>query len=143
VIDGYENNPQANATAFVNGWFRTGDQGVMDGDGYLRLTGRLKELINRGGEKISPLEVDDVLLRHPAIAEALAFAVPHKSYGEDIQAAVVLKPEAEVTEKELKTHCTEMLADFKVPAQIHILSELPRGATGKLQRLSMAKLLGL
>jgi acyl-CoA synthetase (AMP-forming)/AMP-acid ligase II len=143
VIDGYENNPQANATAFVNGWFRTGDQGVIDEEGYLRLTGRLKELINRGGEKISPLEVDDVLLRHPAIAEALAFAVPHKSYGEDIQAAVVLKPDSEVTEKELKTHCAGMLADFKVPAQIHILAELPRGATGKLQRLNMANLLGL
>jgi acyl-CoA synthetase (AMP-forming)/AMP-acid ligase II len=141
VIDGYENNPQANATAFVNGWFRTGDQGAIDNDGYLRLTGRIKELINRGGEKISPLEVDDVLLRHPAVSEALAFAVPHKSLGEDIQAAVVLKGEA--TEKELKAYCAEMLADFKVPHQIHILEELPRGATGKLQRLNMAKLLKL
>jgi acyl-CoA synthetase (AMP-forming)/AMP-acid ligase II len=143
VIDGYENNPQANATAFVNGWFRTGDQGVMDADGYLRLTGRLKELINRGGEKISPLEVDDALLRHPAVAEALAFAVPHPSYGEDIQAAVVLKPKAEVSEKALQAHCAGMLADFKIPAKIHFLSELPRGATGKLQRLNMANVLGL
>jgi acyl-CoA synthetase (AMP-forming)/AMP-acid ligase II len=141
VIDGYENNPDANATAFVNGWFRTGDQGVMDEAGYLRLTGRIKELINRGGEKISPLEVDDVLLRHPAVAEALAFAVPHKSLGEDIHAAVVLK--AEVSEKDLKAHCAQMLADFKVPSQVHILQELPRGATGKLQRLNMAKLLNL
>ncbi|MBD2778130.1 acyl--CoA ligase [Iningainema tapete] len=139
VIDGYENNPQANATAFVNGWFRTGDQGTIDSDGYLRLTGRIKELVNRGGEKISPLEVDDVLLRHPAVAEALAFAVPHKSLGEDIHAAVVLKDQ--VSEKELLAHCSTMLADFKVPHQIHILDELPRGATGKLQRLSMAKLL--
>ncbi|MBW4671296.1 MAG: acyl--CoA ligase [Cyanomargarita calcarea GSE-NOS-MK-12-04C] len=139
VIDGYENNPEANATAFVNGWFRTGDQGKLDDDGYLRLTGRLKELINRGGEKISPLEVDDVLLRHPAVAEALAFAVPHKSLGEDIHTAVVLK--GEVSEKELLAHCSNMLADFKVPKQIHILDELPRGATGKLQRLNMAKLL--
>ena len=141
VIDGYENNPEANATAFVNGWFRTGDQGAVDADGYLRLTGRIKELINRGGEKISPLEVDDVLLRHPAVAEALAFAVPHKSLGEDIHAAVVLK--AEVGEKELLAHCATMLADFKIPRQIHILDQLPRGATGKLQRLAMAKLLNI
>lgn len=141
VIDGYENNPTANGTAFVDGWFRTGDQGTIDKDGYLQLTGRLKELINRGGEKISPLEVDDILLRHPAVAEALAFAVPHKSLGEDIHAAVVLKSDA--TEKELKLHCAETLSDFKVPNQIHILDQLPRGATGKLQRLSMAKLLKL
>ncbi|BAY73662.1 AMP-dependent synthetase and ligase [Nostoc linckia NIES-25] len=141
VIDGYENNPEANATAFVNGWFRTGDQGKIDEDGYLCLTGRIKELINRGGEKISPLEVDDILLRHPAVAEALAFAVPHKSLGEDIHAAVVLK--AEVSEKELLAHCSTMLANFKVPKQIHILEQLPRGATGKLQRLAMAKLLGI
>ncbi|MBD2677141.1 MULTISPECIES: acyl--CoA ligase [Nostoc] len=141
VIDGYENNPEANATAFVNGWFRTGDQGTIDEDGYLRLTGRIKELINRGGEKISPLEVDDILLRHPAVAEALAFAVPHKSLGEDIHAAVVLK--AEASEKELLAHCSTMLANFKVPKQIHILEQLPRGATGKLQRLAMAKLLSI
>ncbi|MEA5574844.1 acyl--CoA ligase [Anabaena sp. UHCC 0451] len=141
VIDGYENNPDANATAFVNGWFRTGDQGKIDEDGYLRLTGRIKELINRGGEKISPLEIDDVLLRHPAVSEALAFAVPHKSLGEEIHAAVVLK--LEVSEKELQQHCLKMLADFKVPKQIHILESLPRGATGKLQRLAMAKLLNI
>lgn len=141
VIDGYENNPEADATAFVNGWFRTGDQGRLDADGYLHLTGRMKELINRGGEKISPLEVDDVLLRHPAVTEALAFAIPHKSLGEEIHAAVVLK--AEVTTQELVQHCSTMLADFKVPKEIHILEQLPRGATGKLQRLAMAKLLNL
>ncbi|HLO84323.1 MAG TPA: acyl--CoA ligase [Nostocaceae cyanobacterium] len=141
VIDGYENNPEANATAFVNGWFRTGDQGKIDADGYLRLTGRIKELINRGGEKISPLEVDDVLLRHPAVSEALAFAVPHKSLGEEIHAAVVLK--TDVSEKEIQQHCATMLADFKVPKQVHILEQLPRGATGKLQRLAMAKLLNI
>ncbi|MBF2066875.1 MAG: AMP-binding protein [Calothrix sp. C42_A2020_038] len=139
VIEGYENNPQANATAFVNGWFRTGDQGFLDEDGYLSLTGRLKELINRGGEKISPLEVDDVLLRHPAVSEALAFAVPHKTLGEDIHAAVVLKSTTD--EQELRFHCSQMLAEFKVPAKFHILEELPRGATGKLQRLNMATLL--
>ncbi|MEA5553250.1 acyl--CoA ligase [Anabaena cylindrica UHCC 0172] len=141
VIDGYENNPDANATAFINGWFRTGDQGIIDADGYLHLTGRIKELINRGGEKISPLEVDNVLLRHPAVAEALAFAVPHKNLGEEIHAAVVLK--LEVSEKELQQYCSNTLADFKVPKQIHILEALPRGATGKLQRLAMAKLLDI
>jgi acyl-CoA synthetase (AMP-forming)/AMP-acid ligase II len=141
VVDGYENNPEANATAFVNGWFRTGDQGVIDEDGYLSLTGRIKELINRGGEKISPLEIDDVLLRHPAVSEALAFAVPHKTLGEEVHAAVVLRSEA--TEAELRAHCQAMLAEFKVPRKVYILSELPRGATGKLQRINMAKTLNI
>lgn len=141
VVDGYENNPEANAKAFTNGWFRTGDQGRIDADGYLALTGRLKELINRGGEKISPLEIDDVLLRHPAVAEALAFAVPHKSLGEDIHAAVVLK--GPVTESELRNYAAGLLAEFKVPRKVHILPELPRGATGKLQRINMAQLLNL
>ncbi|MDZ4717830.1 MAG: acyl--CoA ligase [Roseiflexaceae bacterium] len=144
VVDGYEHNPEANATAFVNGWFRTGDQGVIDSDGYLMLTGRLKELINRGGEKISPLEIDDVLLRHPAVAEALAFAVPHKSLGEEVHAAVVLRSNvSEVSERELRDYCAALLAEFKVPKAFHILAELPRGATGKLQRINMAKVLGL
>jgi acyl-CoA synthetase (AMP-forming)/AMP-acid ligase II len=141
VIDGYENNPEANATAFVDGWFRTGDQGVIDQDGYLALTGRLKELINRGGEKISPLEIDDVLLRHPAVAEALAFAVPHKTLGEDIHAAVVLK--APASESELREHCAARLAEFKVPRVFHILEAIPRGATGKPQRITLAKALGI
>jgi acyl-CoA synthetase (AMP-forming)/AMP-acid ligase II len=141
VIDGYENNPEANASAFVDGWFRTGDQGVIDEAGQLTLTGRLKELINRGGEKISPLEIDDVLLRHPAVAEALAFAVPHPALGEDIHAAVVLREAA--TERELREHCAASLADFKVPRSIHLLEALPRGDTGKLQRMAMARLLHL
>ncbi|MEI7644791.1 MAG: acyl--CoA ligase [Chloroflexales bacterium] len=141
VVDGYENNPEADASAFSDGWFRTGDQGYLDADGYLALTGRLKELINRGGEKISPLEIDDVLLRHPAVAEALAFAVPHKTLGEDVHAAVVLI--AAASEQELRDHCARSLADFKIPRQIHILAALPRGATGKLQRIRMAKTLGL
>jgi acyl-CoA synthetase (AMP-forming)/AMP-acid ligase II len=141
VVDGYENNPEANAAAFTHGWFRTGDQGMIDADGYLLLTGRIKELINRGGEKISPLEVDDVLLRHPAVGEALAFAVPHKTLGEEVHAAVVLTSAAD--ERELREHCAQSLAEFKVPRQIHILEALPRGATGKLQRISMARTLGL
>jgi acyl-CoA synthetase (AMP-forming)/AMP-acid ligase II len=146
VVDGYENNPEANTKAFTSGWFRTGDQGQLDASGYLTLTGRLKELINRGGEKISPLEVDNVLLRHPAVAEALTFAVPHKTLGEDVHAAVVLKEDTNreaINEKELRLHCASALAEFKVPRQFHILDELPRGATGKLQRLNMAKLLNI
>lgn len=141
VFDGYENNPEATAAAFTNGWFRTGDQGWIDDNGYLWLTGRLKELINRGGEKISPLEIDDVLLRHPAVAEAVAFAAPHRTLGEEVHAAVVLR--AAATERELRDHCAAFLADFKVPRVIHILPEIPRGATGKVQRIWMAKLLGL
>jgi acyl-CoA synthetase (AMP-forming)/AMP-acid ligase II len=141
VIDGYENNPEANATAFVNGWFRTGDQGRIDEDGFLSLTGRLKELINRGGEKISPLEIDDILLRHAAVAEALAFAVPHPTLGEEVHAAVVLKGDA--TERDLRAYCAEHLAEYKVPRRFHVLEALPRGATGKLQRITMAKALNL
>ncbi|MGQ9547862.1 MAG: acyl--CoA ligase [Roseiflexus sp.] len=141
VFDGYENNPEATAAAFTNGWFRTGDQGRIDDDGYLWLTGRLKELINRGGEKISPLEIDDVLLRHPAVAEAVTFAAPHRTLGEEVHAAVVLR--AAATERELRDHCAAFLADFKVPRVIHILPEIPRGATGKVQRIWMAKLLKL
>jgi acyl-CoA synthetase (AMP-forming)/AMP-acid ligase II len=143
VIDGYENNPEANATAFVDGWFRTGDQGRVDDDGYLALTGRLKELINRGGEKISPLEIDDVLLRFPAVAEALAFAVPHRTLGEEVAAAVVLREGQTASESELREWCAGQLAEFKVPRKVYILPELPRGATGKLQRINMAKLLGI
>ena len=91
VVDGYENNPEANAASFTNGWFRTGDQGFLDADGYLTLTGRIKELINRGGEKIAPREIDEVLLAHPAVAEAVAFGVPHPTWGEEVAAAVVLR----------------------------------------------------
>ncbi len=141
VVDGYENNPEANAKAFTNGWFRTGDQGIIDESGYLSLTGRLKELVNRGGEKISPLEVDHVIFRHPAVDEVLTFAAPHKTLGEDVQAAVVLKKT--IDEKELKQYCSQYLADFKVPRKFHFLEALPRGATGKPQRLKMAELLGI
>ena len=103
VTAGYEANPDANAKAFTNGWFRTGDQGVIDEQGYLRLTGRLKELINRGGEKISPLEVDTVIMDHPAVAQVVTFAVPHDKLGEDIAAAVVLREGAACDERELRS----------------------------------------
>ncbi len=143
VMSGYENNPAATAASFAGGWFRTGDQGVIDADGYLTITGRLKEIINRGGEKVSPREVDEVLLDHPAVAEALAFALPHDKLGEDVGAAVVLKAEATASERELRDFVAGRLADFKVPRRIVLLAELPKGPTGKPQRIGMAKRLGL
>ncbi len=118
VITGYENNPDANATSFIDGWFRTGDQGILDEEGYLTLVARIKELINRGGEKISPREIDEVLLTHPAIAEAVCFGVPHATWGEEVAAAVVLREAA--TEADLLAFCKERLADYKRPKQIHI-----------------------
>ena len=143
VTAAYENNPKANAEAFVNGWFRTGDQGVIDADGYLTLTGRLKEIINRGGEKISPREVDEALMDHPAVLQAVAFAVPHPMLGEDVGAAVVLREGAAATEQELHAFVSERLAAFKTPRKILFLAEIPKGATGKLQRIGLAQKLGL
>ena len=136
VTNGYEANPDANAKAFAAGWFRTGDQGTIDDEGYLRITGRLKELINRGGEKIAPLEVDAVLLEHPAVAEGICFAVPDAKYGEEVQAAVVLKGQA--TADEIQKFCAGRLADFKVPKKIYLADSLPRTATGKIQRRHVA-----
>lgn len=137
VTRGYESNPEANATAFTDGWFRTGDQGFLDADGYLTLVGRLKELINRGGEKISPREIDEVLLTHPAVAEAVCFGVPHATWGEEVEAAVVLGQPA--TESELLAYCRERLSDYKRPKQIHITEAIPRTATGKIQRRIVAE----
>ncbi len=132
VITGYENNPEANASSFTNGWFRTGDEGVMDENGFLALTGRLKEMINRSGEKISPREIDEVLMDHPAVGEAVAFGVAHRIHGEEAAAAVVLT--GEVTTDALIAFCKEKLADFKVPRTIHVMEEIPRGPTGKISR---------
>ena len=143
VTAGYRNNEVANATAYTDGWFRTGDQGKLDAEGYLRLTGRLKEIINRGGEKISPREVDEVLLDHPAIAQVVTFAVPHDKLGEDVAAAVVLHDAAQVSEKEIRAFVAERLVDFKVPRKVLFLDEIPKGATGKLQRIGLAEKLGL
>lgn len=143
VTAGYEANPEANAKAFTNGWFRTGDQGAFDADGFLTLTGRLKELINRGGEKVSPLEVDGVLSGHPAVAQALTFAIPHAKLGEEVGAAVVLREGAECTERELREFAAQHLADFKVPRKVVFLDEIPKGATGKLMRIGLAEKLGL
>jgi acyl-CoA synthetase (AMP-forming)/AMP-acid ligase II len=143
VTAGYEANPEANAKAFTNGWFRTGDQGLLDDEGYLRLTGRLKELINRGGEKISPLEVDEVLMDHPAVQQVVTFGMPHDKLGEDVAAAVVLREGKGATERELRDFAATRLADFKVPRKVLILPEIPKGPTGKLQRIGLAAKLGL
>jgi acyl-CoA synthetase (AMP-forming)/AMP-acid ligase II len=143
VTSGYENNPKANAEAFTHGWFRTGDQGVMDAEGYLTITGRLKEIINRGGEKISPREVDEVLLDHPAVAQCCTFAMPHGKLGEEVAAAVVLREGAQAGEKELREFVAARLADFKVPRKVLIVPEIPKGATGKIQRIGLAGKLGL
>jgi acyl-CoA synthetase (AMP-forming)/AMP-acid ligase II len=137
VIQGYENNPEANATSFVDGWFRTGDQGFLDADGYLTLVARLKELINRGGEKVSPREIDEVLLTHPAVAEAVCFGVPHATWGEEVAAAVVLRDT--VSESDLLAYCRERLADYKRPKQIFVTEAIPRTATGKIQRRIVAQ----
>ena len=143
VFESYENNPEATSTVFTDGWFRTGDQGVKDAEGYLAITGRLKELINRGGEKISPLEVDEAIMDHPDVAQVATFALAHYTLGEDVAAAVVLNDGAKVEAQEIREFVTERLAAFKVPRQIIILDEIPKGDTGKLQRIGLAEKLGL
>jgi len=143
VTLGYFANPAANESGFIKGWFRTGDQGRFDADGYLTITGRLKEMINRGGEKIAPREVDEALLAHPAVAQALAFAVPNPMLGEEVAAAVVLRDGQAADEKELRDFVSNRLAAFKVPKRVLLLTEIPKGATGKPQRIGMAQRLGL
>jgi acyl-CoA synthetase (AMP-forming)/AMP-acid ligase II len=143
VMAGYHANPEANRTSFTNGWFRTGDRGHLDADGYLYLTGRLKEIINRGGEKISPREVDDVLMSFPGIREAVTFAMPHRTLGEEVAAAVVLREGAAATEKQIRDHASARLAPFKVPRRIVFVSEVPKGPTGKMQRIGLAGRLGI
>jgi oxalate---CoA ligase len=143
VMREYENNPKANADAFYDGWFRTGDQGVMDDEGYVSITGRLKEIINRGGEKISPREVDEIIMEHPAVHQCVTFAMPHDMLGEDVAAAIVLRQGAQASDRELRDFAATRLAAFKVPRKILILNEIPVGATGKLQRIGLAQKLGL
>ncbi len=143
VTLGYENNDKANAEGFCLGWFRTGDQGTMTADGYVTLTGRLKEIINRGGEKVSPREVDEVLMDHPAVAQVVTFGMPHDKLGEEVAAAVVLREGKTATEQEIRAFVATKLADFKVPKKILIMDEIPKGATGKLQRIGLAQKLGL
>ena len=143
VTAGYENNPQANPQAFTHGWFRTGDQGRLDAEGYLFITGRLKEIVNRGGEKVSPREVDEVLLQHPAVAQAVTFAMPHRQLGEEVAAAIVLRDRAVATEEAIQEFAARRLADFKVPRRVVFLEEIPKGPTGKLQRIGLAARLNL
>ncbi len=143
VTAGYVSNPVANAAGFTNGWFRTGDQGYLDADHYLTLTGRLKELINRAGEKVAPLEVDAVLMEHPAVAQAICFGIPHPILGEEVAAVVVAQAGATVDRKALRTFVASRLAYFKVPRQIRLVDRIPTGATGKLQRRGLAEALGM
>lgn len=143
VINGYENNPTANESSFLNEWLRTGDQGCVDSDGYLFIKGRFKELINRGGEKIMPSEVEEVILRHPSVMQAVAFSIPHLTLGEDLAIAIVKNKETEVNEVEIRQFIAASLAGYKVPSKVVFTNEIPRGATGKIQRVSMAEKLGL
>lgn len=141
VTAGYVSNPEANEAAFTGGWFRTGDEGHLDGDGYLVLSGRIKEIINRAGEKIAPREIDEVLLDHPAVAQAVAFAVPHPRLGEEVAAVVVRA--GDVTERQLQEFVGARLAPFKVPRAVVFAEAIPKGPTGKLQRIGLAERLGV
>jgi acyl-CoA synthetase (AMP-forming)/AMP-acid ligase II len=140
VVDQYLDNPAATSASFRDGWFRTGDVGKLSADGYLTLVGRLKELINRAGEKISPYEVEDVLLAHPAVAEAAAYPVPDEEYGEQVGVVVVLRGDSDTTPKELAAYCADHLAAFKRPVRMTILPEIPKGPTGKIQRRTLGSL---
>jgi acyl-CoA synthetase (AMP-forming)/AMP-acid ligase II/acyl carrier protein len=137
VTTGYENFPAANHDSYKLGWLATGDQGYLDDEGYLFIQGRLKEFINRAGEKISPCEIDEILMQHPAVKQAVAFAVPHATLGEDIAAAIVFKPGNQATRRELHQFSAERLAEFKIPRTIVFISEIPKGATGKIQRIGL------
>ncbi|MFJ4186606.1 AMP-binding protein [Kitasatospora sp. NPDC089509] len=139
VMAGYEANPEANARAFTDGWLRTGDEGRLDEDGYLYVVGRSKEIINRGGSKVAPVEIDDVLAGHPTVKLAVAFGVPHPTLGEDVAVAVVPQPGATVVERDLREYARERLADFKVPSRVFVVDDVPRSPTGKVQRLRLAE----
>ncbi|OWM85326.1 hypothetical protein CDL15_Pgr028113 [Punica granatum] len=139
VTKGYKNNPEANKQAFQFGWFHTGDLGYLDSDGYLHLVGRIKELINRGGEKISPIEVDAVLISHPDVAQAVAFGVPDDKYGEEINCAVIPREEVKISEGEVIEFCKKNLATFKVPKKVFTTDSLPKTASGKIQRRIVAE----
>lgn len=143
VISAYVGACEANDTAFSSGWFRTGDQGILDRDGVLRLNGRLKEMINTGGEKVSPLEVDEVLLEHPGVAQAVAFGVADQLLGERVGAVVVLRAGHEVTSDALRAFAAQRLVKHKVPRPLVIVPAIPTGPTGKFQRRLLANQLGL
>jgi len=139
VMKGYANNPEANKKSFSQGWLRTGDEGYVDPDGYLTITGRLKEQINRGGQKISPREIDEVLLDHPAVVQAVTFGIPHSRLGESVGVAVVLNRELPSIDEELRSFAAERLAPYKVPQQVVCVDKIPKGPTGKLQRIGLAE----
>ena len=143
VTKGYLNNSQANKDSFINGWFRTGDQGFYDEEGFLQITGRIKEIINKGGEKISPLEIDDAIMKHESVFQGITFPIVHNKLGEEVAAAVVLKDDHQLTEQALKEFLSKILASYKIPQTIVFLEEIPKGKTGKLQRIGLAKKLGL
>jgi acyl-CoA synthetase (AMP-forming)/AMP-acid ligase II len=143
VTKGYINNSKANNDSFIEGWFRTGDQGFFDEENLLQLTGRIKEIINRGGEKIAPLEIDDTIMQHESVFQAITFPIIHEKLGEEVAAAIVLKNNHQLTEQELKEFLRNKLIPFKIPQRIVFLDEIPKGKTGKLQRLGLAKTLGL
>jgi acyl-CoA synthetase (AMP-forming)/AMP-acid ligase II len=138
VVDHYLDNPEATTASFRDGWFRTGDVGTLSPDSYLTLVGRVKELINRAGEKISPYEIEDVLLAHPSVAEAAAYPVPDEKYGEQVGVVVVLR--ADATTDDLAAHCAQRLAAFKRPTRFTIVPDIPKGPTGKIQRRNLAGL---
>jgi acyl-CoA synthetase (AMP-forming)/AMP-acid ligase II len=141
VFSGYEGDSKTHSGSFVDGWFRTGDEGYLDEDGYLHLTGRLKEQINRAGEKISPREIDTVLMKNPAVSEAVTFSFPHPTFGEEVAAAVVLHESQEQTEASLMKYCREHLAEFKCPKKVYIVDRIPQTATGKVRRNTVASAL--
>jgi thioesterase domain-containing protein/acyl carrier protein len=143
LFDRYENDPEANAAAFVDGWYHTGDVGYFDADGYLFLTGRLKEMINRGGQKIAPSEIDDALNAHPAVMAASAFPVPHLTLGEEVAVAVTLEAGSSVKEESLSDFLRERLAGYKMPRRYIFVDEIPKGPTGKVQRHKLAAAFGL
>jgi hypothetical protein len=141
VIHGYEDDAEADRLAFHDGWFRTGDLGYRDEDGYLFITGRVKELINRGGLKVSPSEVDEVFMRHPAVREAATVGVPHPSLGEDVITAVILRAPGSITSQQLRGYALQRIAAFKAPSSVVIVDDLPRNALGKVRRQDLAKAL--
>ena len=139
VTNGYKNNDKANKENFFNGWFRTGDLGKFDEDGFLFISGRIKEIINKGGEKISPQEVDEALMKHEAVFQAVCFSVKHEKLGEDIAAAVVLKEGKTIEDRELKAHLSKSITTFKIPRQILILDEIQKAIQERYKELVLLK----
>jgi oxalate---CoA ligase len=137
VMVGYANDPAINETAFAGGWFRTGDSGRFDADGYVFLTGRIKEIINRGGEKVAPREVEEALLAHPRVAQAVVFGIPHPRLGEEVAAAVVLREDGTATERDIRAFALSRLSDFKVPSRVVFVDQIPTGPSGKVQRVGL------